>query len=162
MTDTSVAFGDALATVLTVCTPAVAAILCGALWKLRAKWGLESTAQDKANLETELQASLKFGIAKALPVIRAEGWDSVDVHSAVLAHAANYFLSRFPERTATIADTATAVSDSGVKAAVTDTLSARLPEAVAIAAASPATPPVSQTANESSPPPTILFRGSKP
>lgn len=139
-TSTSVVFGDALAAVLTICVPTVAAILSGALWKLWTKFGLEATAQDKANMETELQAALAFGVAKALPEIKARGWDSVDMHSVVLADAATYFLQRFPDRTKIIADAAGIIPMREVRSAVTDTLHARLPEALAVAATSPATP----------------------
>jgi hypothetical protein len=143
--DTTVAFGNALTVVLTLCIPPVAAILAGALWKLAAKWGFQATAQDKANTEAELQTALAFGVSKAGPLIAAKGWDHADVHSEIVADAARYFLERFPDRAATIQSAANTTADalSSTKTeAVSETLAARLPEAVTIAAASPATPPV--------------------
>jgi hypothetical protein len=134
--------------VLTLCVPPVAGILAGALWKLAAKWGFQATAQDKANTEAELQTALALGIAKAGPAIAAQGWDHIDVHSQVIARAVRYFLERFPDRAAQIETAANGPETLSVttkREAVSDTLAARLPEAMTIAAASPATPPAPTT-----------------
>jgi hypothetical protein len=141
--NTTIAIGNALTVVLTAAVPAVAAILSGALWKLWTKWGFQATAQDKANVESDLQTALAFGVSKAIPAIKASSWDNVDVHSRIVADAADYLLQRFPDRAAAIVTAAN--SDAGKLvpkyAALSDTLTARLPEAIAVAAASPATPP---------------------
>ena len=100
---------------------------------------LTASAQDKANLESDLQTALAFGVSKAIPAIQAKGWDHVDVHSQIVADAAEYFLQRFPNRAAAIAKSAGAAAETPDDA-VADTLTARLPEALAVAAASPATP----------------------
>ena len=105
---------------------------------------LTASAQDKANLESDLQTALAFGVSKAIPAIQAKGWDHVDVHSQIVADAAEYFLQRFPDRAAAIAKSAGAAAETPDDA-VADTLTARLPEALAVAAASPATPPAPAT-----------------
>lgn len=144
---TTVAIGDALTLVLTACVPPVAAILAGALWKLWSKWGFEANAQDKQNMEHELQTALAFGVAKAIPEIKRAGWDNVKVHSQILADSANYLIDRFPARAAQIAAAASAaeIPATSTVEAVKDTLTARLPLAMEAAADSPATPPTTQT-----------------
>jgi hypothetical protein len=148
--DSEVWFGNALKVVLMACAAPVAAILSAMLWKLAAKFGIEATAADKANLETETKAALTFGAVKATDVIAAKGWDHVDVHNVVLADGLNYFLARFPDRSTAIAAQAgvlnPAAPSQAKDVAVTETLMTRLPEAMAAAAASPATPPAPATA----------------
>ena len=144
--DTTVAIGNALTFVATMCTPPVAAILAAALWKLADKWGFQASAQDKANLESDLQTALALGVSKTLPEIRAKGWDDVNVHSQIVAEAANYFLQRFPNRASAIGSSAGAVGPGTQAEAGAATLMARLPEAITIAAASPATPPAAAPA----------------
>jgi len=142
---TSVFIGDALNTILALLVPIVSGFLAAALLKLRAKLGFQATAQDKANMEAELQTALQFGIAKSLPAIKAAGWDNINVHSAVVADAANFMLERFPDRSVQIIKAAAPIGvlepEQEPLDAVKDSLSARLPAAVVIAAASPATPP---------------------
>jgi hypothetical protein len=145
---TAVFFGNALPVVAAACIPPVAAILCGALWKLWAWCGFKASAQDKANMSQEVQVALSLGVSKAIPIIAARGWDSVDVHNEILAGAARYFLQRFPGRSAAITAAAQPTSDTpgpavSPTAAVTDTLRSRLTDAITTAAASPATPPAS-------------------
>ena len=132
-----------LLAVLAALAPVITAVLSGALWQLWTKWGLQSVAVDKANMESELQTALSFAITKILPRIAAEGWASPGVQSMILSGAAGYLQQRFPDRSAKIAAAAGTVAAT---TAVTETLSARLPEAIAIAAASPGTPPASPDA----------------
>lgn len=133
---TTVFFGNVLTAVLSACVPVVAAIASAALWKLFTRLGFQATAQNKANLEADLQTALAFGVAREIPEIKAKGWDHLDVHNAIIAHAINFMLQRFPDRSAALASP-TIPQD----VAVMESLTARLPEAMAIAAASPATPP---------------------
>lgn len=142
----SVALSNSLVALLAVAVPIVGTFLTLALNRLRAKWGMQAIAQNTSNTESDLAIALKAGITKTLPLIAAKGWASPDVRTAVLSEATAYLQQRFPDRAAQIVaaaqpvgPTAPAVPDT---VAVKETLAARLPDAVAIAAASPATPPV--------------------
>lgn len=137
---------DSLVGVTTLVIPVIGVMLVQALRKLATKWHLEGTAQDSANLETEIRSSLNVGVAKLLPMIDQKGWSDPDVRKAVLAEAASYMAQRFPERAAQIigsaktdASTTTSRDD---KRLLTDTLAGRFPAAMASASDGPATPPV--------------------
>lgn len=135
---------DTLVAVLVPVIAVVGGMVVVALRKLAAKWGMDATAQNTANMESDLKAALNAGIATALPIIETKGWASEAVRSAVLGVAAGYLRQRFPARSAQIvaaAQPAGGAGDVPPFAAIKDTLAARLPEAIAIAAASPATPP---------------------
>lgn len=145
------AVANALAGVLVLVVPVVGGMIVMALRKLAAKWGLEGTAQNTANMEQDIKAALNVGITKVLPAIEAKGWNSPDVHAAILGAASDYLAQRFPARAQQIVaaaqpeDVATG-SRAGTapvtaSAAIKETLAARLPDAIATAAASPATPP---------------------
>ncbi len=157
---TTVFIGNALTVILAACVPPVAAIAAGALWKAWTWFGFQATAQDKANLESDLKTALAFGVSKALPEIAAKGWDNIDVHSQIVADAANFTLDRFPDRATAL--TAAANSNQVIIgaispiAAVQESLNARLPDAIAIAAASPATPPAPDM------PPQIIVMAAQP
>lgn len=134
-------YATALNTIMTALLTAAVPIITGSIvavaLKLQKKFGLDGIKIDKANMETELNAALQFGIVEVLPVIRARGWDDPEVKKQVLDSARDYFRQRFPDRTKLI-ETA---NDSTSSTPVRDTLSARLPDAMTTAAASPATPP---------------------
>jgi hypothetical protein len=130
---------NALTGVLVVVVPIVGGMATVALRKLAAKWGLEATAQDTANMESDVKAALNVGITKVLPLIEANGWNSPTVREAVLTEATDYLRQRFPDRTAQIVAAAQPGTPSSTTA-ITDTLAARLPDAMTVAAASPATP----------------------
>lgn len=139
--DSEVWFGNALKVVLMACAAPVAAILSGMLWRLASKFGIEASAADQRKLNDELKAALTLGAVKAEDMIAQKGWDHIDVHSIVVKEALDYFLQRFPERAAAIAQQAGAASPAAAQEAVADTLMSRLPAAMTEAAASPATPP---------------------
>jgi hypothetical protein len=167
--DSEVWFGNALKVVLMACAAPVAAILSGMLWKLAAKFGVEASAADKANLEAEAKTALTVGAVKASDLIAANGWDHVTVNNAVLRDALQFFLERFPERATAIAAQAgvqsPAAPSAAKDAAITETLMARLPDAMNQAAASPATPPVTTTTTVEPGPPTTVTtttEGAKP
>lgn len=145
-TSSQVYFGNILTAVLTACVPAVAAILCGVLWKIAAYFGIKATAEDQAKLGDEAKIALTQAIVAAGPMIAAKGWDHVDVKNQIVADALNFFLQRNPDRAtaiATAAGVANPAAPSAAKsAAITQSLLARLPDAASQAAASPATPPV--------------------
>lgn len=149
------AFANALMAAAALVIPVVGAMAVQALRKLAAKWDLQGTAQDTANMEDNIKASLNSGIAKLLPEIAAKGWDSPTVRAAILSSAAEYLQQRFPDRADKIVTAAQPDSmkdgltddDHSVapKTAIMETLAGRLPDAIASAAASPATPPVKPT-----------------
>lgn len=130
---------NALTGVLVLVVPIVGGMAVNALRKLAAKWGLEGTAQNTANMESDIKAALNVGITKVLPLIEANGWSSPTVRAAVLAGATDYLRQRFPDRTAQIVAQARPGLESSTTA-ITETLAARLPDAMTVAAASPATP----------------------
>jgi hypothetical protein len=134
---TSALLNEILKGVAIVVVPAVAGFIVNAMAALAKKWGLEGVAVDKANMETEINAALKFGITAVLPLIQTDGWDSPKVRQLILDRATQYFRQRFPDRTDTIL---AAAGPSVTTSPVQDTLSARLPEAMTVAASSPATP----------------------
>lgn len=144
--ESQVWFGNALQAVLMACAAPIAAILCAMLWKLAAKFGIEATAADQAKMNDETKAALTVGTVKATDLIAARGWDHADVHNQVLADALKFFLERFPDRATAIATQAGAASPAEPSVAkdqaVTETLMARLPDAMSQAAASPATPAI--------------------
>jgi len=147
---------NALAGVLVLVVPVVGGMIVVALRKLAAKWGLEGTAQNTANMESDIKAALNVGITKVLPVIEAKGWNAPDVHAAILGAATEYLTQHFPDRSAQIAAAAqprdteivafTGAHPVPASAAIAQTLAARLPDAIATAAASPATPPAGPAA----------------
>jgi hypothetical protein len=133
---------NALVGVAVVVLPVVGTMIVQALRRLSAKWELQATAQNTANMESDLRTVLNVGIAKALPLIETKGWSSPAVREAVLATAADYLRQRFPDRTGQIVAAAqTPWEKIPTAEAVIETLAARLPDAIAVAAASPATPP---------------------
>ncbi len=138
----TVALGNALTVILMAAATAIAGVLTAVGVKLAAKLGLEATAQDKANMESEITTVLNFGINKVLPTIETRGWNVASVHDAILTAATEYLAQRFPDRVAKI----TAAADEPSAVAVRDTLSARLPAAMASAVHDRAT-----VANKSNP-----------
>lgn len=124
------ATSDLLNIVLLASAAPLASIACMALWRLRAWLGKKDTAQDKANMEAEVQAAIGAGIAevsKVAPQIIADGITTPQARADVVDAAATYFRQRFPDRTAQIS----AAADNGtrgpdVHAAVQQTLAARL------------------------------------
>lgn len=143
---------NALSVVLMAAAAAIAGTITRAGFALWKKWGFDATATDKANMESDIRTVLNAGITQVLPVIEQHGWDSKEAREAILAAASNYLRQRFPGRAATITANAPAV---GSETAINQTLAARLPDAIANAAASPATPslPVEPTKAASPIPP---------
>lgn len=123
----SVALSNALIALLAIVVPVVGTFLTLALNRLRAKWGLEATAQDRSNLDTELKAAAAVGIAKVAPI------DPLTpvTHAEAVSHAAEYFVKRFPERTATIVAATGAFTADETKDAVAEMIAGRLPDVVA-------------------------------
>lgn len=128
---------DWLNVMLTICAPVLAGILSTVLLKFRTKIGLDTTAQDKANMEAEISASIGAGIAavsKNAPQILKDGVSTPALLHDVAAVATDYFKDRFPDRVAQIAASslATGATDAIgypdlVHAAVQQTIAARLP-----------------------------------
>jgi hypothetical protein len=139
---------NALNIVLLASAGAIASVITAAGVKWAKKLGVEVTAQNKANMEADLNAALKVGITSFLPMIEQKGWNSPEVRDAILSAATAYLRQRFPDRAASITAAAQPASAYDPKvsstAAIGQTLAARLPDAVSVAAASPATPAVTQ------------------
>lgn len=130
---------NALSVVLMAAAAAIAGTITRAGFALWKKWGFDATAQDKVNAESDIRTVLNAGITQVLPVIEQHGWNSKEAREAILTAASNYMRQRFPDRAAAIIAKGSTV---GPETAINQTLAARLPDAVATAAASPATPPL--------------------
>lgn len=119
---------ELLDTVLAIAAVPITTMLTGMMWKVYLHFDKSATAQDKANMEAEIQAALGAGIAaaqKTMPLVMSQGIRSPAVRDMILAEATKYFRVRFPERTGQIINT---VSGTGQQpnAAVQQTLDARL------------------------------------
>lgn len=105
---------------------------------------IQLSASTKAELEDAAGKALTFGITQADALIRAKGWDHVDVRNAVLATATSYAIGQFPDALARAGiDPSNPVAAAAQLAGI---LTRKLPEAATTAAASPATPPVAPPA----------------
>lgn len=121
---------DALNIILGTIAVPLASVLAAALLKLRAKLGKEDTAQDKENLETEIQSAIGAGmavVAARIPSILKDGITTSELLEMVASASAVYFRNRYPDRTAQIA----AAADKGdrvtdVHDAVQQTIASRL------------------------------------
>lgn len=100
--------------------------------------GLKNSAQATANLDDALQKSVTYGLQQSQAMIAAKGWDHVDVHNAALASALPYMIQRFPD--ALKAAGVDMSNQQALQATVAGALDRSFPQAVAVAAASPATP----------------------
>lgn len=126
----SIALSNALIGLLAIAVPTLSTFLALALNRLKAKWALEATAQDKANMDVELRASAAVGVAKVAPLENL----TTATHDEAVSQAADYFQQRFPDRTATITAAANATTPGEIKAAVSEMIAGRLPEVVPAAA----------------------------
>lgn len=130
---------------ITAGVTALAGVITAVGVMLAKKLGVDLTAQDQVNLENKLHVALNVGIAKSLPLITARGWSAGPVHEAILSTASDYLRQRFPDcaQKITLQAQSENEDDEPVSSttAITQTLLARLPAAIKIAADSPATPP---------------------
>lgn len=121
---------DAINIILGVCAVPLAGLISACLIRLRAKLGKEDTAQDKANLEAEVQASIGVGVAvvaQTAPQILKDGITTPQGLQDVANAAALYFRQRFPDRAAQISTAAdNGTRDGDVHAAVQQTIAGRL------------------------------------
>lgn len=146
------AFANALMTAAIPVVLAVGAMAVQALRKLTTKWGFDASAQNTANMESDVAIALKAGITQVLPTIEQHGWNSPQARDAILGAATDYMRQRFPGRTAEIKAAAVSIPATAGKdapatgdAAVIQTLAARLPEVAKTASESPATPDAPKT-----------------
>lgn len=117
---------DVLDIMLTVCAVPLSVFVSDALWKLRTKLGMQTTAQDRANMEAEIQAAIGAGVS-AVPQVLADGITTLKARQDIANAAAGYFRQRFPDRTkqiSTAANNGTRLAD--IHAAVQQTIAARL------------------------------------
>jgi hypothetical protein len=125
--------------VLAVAVPAVGTFLALALDRLRAKWANQAVAQNTANLNQDVHTSIAAGIAQLPPDLAKAEWHDPLKQTAILATSASYMEQHFPDRVKEI----TGQIPSAVPSVVLhEVIAARLPAAIAVAAASPATPDV--------------------
>lgn len=111
--------------------------------KLKAKYGIELSDTQKAEMEDVAKKSMAMGIMQSTNLIQAKGWDHIDVHEAITAKAAQYAVDHFPDAMANAGlDVSTPAAISATANKLDATIMTRmLPEAITTAAASPATPP---------------------
>lgn len=114
----------------------------GLLWLIQRAAGLikqHLTAGQTAALDDAAGKALQFGITQAQGMIKAKGWDHVDVKDAVVATAAQYAASKFPDALKGAGIDTTSVASA--TASLDGILQRKFPEVAAQMAASPATPP---------------------
>jgi hypothetical protein len=118
-----------------------ALLLAFGTWAIQrlGQWvGLKNDSAITAAFDSALQKAVTFGLQQSHELIKQNGWDHVSVHDATLASAGTYIASRFPDTLKNAGlDPTAADFDKKVK----DALDRAFPHAVAVAAASPATPP---------------------
>lgn len=107
--------------------------------RILAWMGIKLSDAGKAELEDAVGKSLTYGLAKSTDLIKAKGWDHADVKNKTIQEGLAYVLAKFPDAMAR------AGIDSNNPVEVFQKLSGlmerKFPEAVTLAAASPATPP---------------------
>lgn len=117
--------------------------------RLSAWLNIKLSDAQKAALEDAADKALAFGISQAQTTIAAKGWDHITVRNQVIGLATNYAVSRFGDTLK-----ASGVDTSSIDAAAQSLqgiLQRKFPDAVAIAAASPATPSADIVAQASLP-----------
>jgi len=118
---------DALPVILTALAAPVTYYLVQMLTVLMAKFGLQATAQDKANMEAEIRTAIGAGIA-TVPSIITDGVITRAAMRDVLLAATAYMHQRFPDRVAQIIDGTH--DDTTPNAAVQQVIAARLPKVI--------------------------------
>lgn len=108
-----------------------------ALHYLEKRLALQVSAGQQAALDGALSKALQYGAGAADAVIREKGWDHIETKNAVIGAAASYAVDHFPDMLHAAGLTSAADADAGLKTV----LARAFPAAMAIAAASPATPP---------------------
>lgn len=126
---------------------AILAIGTWAIGRVVTLLGLKNSAQATANLDDALQKAVTYGLQQSKTLIMAKGWDSIEVRNQTLAAASTYMLTRFQD---TLKATGTDMEATKLAATVTGALDRAFPAAVAIAAASPGTPPANAPAAQTS------------
>lgn len=111
-----------------------------ALQAIARKFKTDASAQQVAAFDGALGKALQFGVTASEDLIRAKGWDHVDVKSQVVGIALNTMVARFPGALAAVGLSAN-LGDPANQKAIQDALQRALPAAFTVAAASPATPP---------------------
>lgn len=136
---TSIDLSPILTPVLQVVGIALAAFAAWALKNLAQKLGIQANSAALANIDAAAAQAIQTGVMASQDVIKAKNWDHVDTQNAIIASAA----------TALVETGSKALSDFGIDpstpagaAAVTELVTRALPAGVAVAAASPTTPPV--------------------
>lgn len=109
--------------------------------RLLAWMNVKLSVAQKAELEDSASKALAFGISQAQQEIAAKGWDHIDIKNRVIVKATDYALKRFPDSLARVGLDTSKPVEAAEKLA--DVMERKFPEAVAIAAASPATPSIS-------------------
>src|SRR5882672_7902152 len=75
-------------------------VLIGVLWAIRYGAGIlqiKLSDTQKAELEDVAGKSLAFGLSKIDAVIRAKGWDHIDVKNQAVQLAVGYAVTKFPD-----------------------------------------------------------------
>ena len=108
--------------------------------RLLAWMNVKLSVAQKAELEDNAGKALAFGISQAQHEIAAKGWDHIDVKDHVLAAATAYAIDKFPDSLARVGVDTSKPIEATQKLA--DVMERKFPEAVTVAAASPATPEV--------------------
>jgi hypothetical protein len=92
----------------------------------------------RSALDEVLNKSVTFGLAESQDLIKAKGWDHVDVRNAAIAKALPYLIDRFPD---VLRGLKLDPEAPETKLKMQDALLRALPFAALTASNSPATPP---------------------
>lgn len=104
------------------------------------KMGIEETQAQTATFDDMGRKVLDYAISKAQDKIAANGWDHVQTKGEIIAVAAQQAIAKFPDAMKAVGIDPAA--PGATEALVDGLLTRQFPDRMAVAAASPATPPV--------------------
>jgi len=140
---TPVTFTIDLGPTIQYITPIVVSLLgaagTAALGFLAQKFHRQVTDAQTADWDQKLEKALTFGAMLAQDLIKAHGYDHVEVQSAITAQALTYMVQKFPDAVKGQGFSLNLADDANAKA-IKDSLLRALPAAMDKFAASPATP----------------------
>jgi uncharacterized membrane protein len=135
----TVDMGPIISALIPIAVSMLAAAGSAALGFFAQKMHLQVSAQQVARWDDSLEKALNFGGMQAQAMIKAQGYDHIEVQSAIVAKALIYMVQKFPDAlksqgfSANLADPANATK-------IEEALLRALPSAMTKFAASPATP----------------------
>lgn len=139
---TAIDLSPILTPVLTVVGIALASVATWAIGRLGQKLGIQANGAAMQNLDSAATKAVQAAVMATQDQIRAKSWDHPDVQNALVAYGAQYLVTQFA---GTLAQSGIDPSTSAGSAAIANIVTRALPAGVAVAAASPVTPPVTSS-----------------